>query len=240
MGVVRRSAGAISRCVAGDRRPAILQPSRHRSHCRGPRGLDECDPGHGHPGRQYDHAAVGEEPVLFSATHVRAEAQGVDCRVGPGGEIPQTGDPRKLCERDLSRAGRVCVDLWSRGGRAPVFRQTCGCIELGGDRAAGRHDQGAEYLFTPEESGAGQAASRCGAGPVARTGARERRRVEAGGDDAGQGDAAAGHIGRCAVFCRPSVETGGRDDRGALAGRRQGLHDARPSVATAGHSDAGE
>jgi penicillin-binding protein 1B len=71
-------------------------------------------------------------------------------------------------------------------------------------------------------------------------GTRERRRVEAGGDDAGQGDAAAGHIGRCAVFCRPSVETGGRDDRGALAGRRQGLHDARSSVATAGHSDAGE
>jgi hypothetical protein len=42
------------------------------------------------------------------------------------------------------------------------------------------------------------------------------------------GHAAAGHLGRCAVFCRPSVETGGRDDRGALAGRCQGLHDARP------------
>ena len=61
---------------AGDRRPPLLRPFRHR-HCRHRARPRHQRPGRRRaPGRFVDHPAIGEEPVPEQRAHHRAQGEG--------------------------------------------------------------------------------------------------------------------------------------------------------------------
>ena len=241
-GAARRDSHAHGAGGPRDRGPALLLPSRHRSHPHGRRAVHEHASATAVPGRrQHDHAAAREEllpdrEMPSSSRGQRSLAPQAARAVHgarPRSQGDQGRDPRAVPERRLSGPARLVRHPRRRRGGAPLLRQ--GCHEHLARR--GRHDR-------RHHSIAGHAVAVQLAGAGAR--APQRRPASDGGGRLHSAEPPSASIEGTASLVARALDAeapyfvdfvgqtlaeqfpASRDDRG-----RRRLHDARPAPAAA-------